>query len=99
MMKCNGTGGTVLIFRKSSPSHLIFLGFSCKYTQHSWDEGLLEIQMACGVYSVQDSIPKTQRLEMNTSLGETFTISCPDGIQLFSCKKISYYLAIINTDK
>ena len=45
------------------------LGFLCKYTQHSWDEGLLEIQMACGVYSVQDSIPKTQRLEMNTSLG------------------------------
>ena len=33
------------------------LGFLCKYTQHSWDEGLLEIQMACGVYSVQDSIP------------------------------------------
>ena len=45
------------------------LGFLCKFTQHSWDEGLLDIQMACGVYSVQDSIPKTQRLEMNTSLG------------------------------
>ena len=135
-VKCNGTGGTALIFRKSSPSHLILigmdtefltaqqsedlqrlsgnpspfseeelkdfylklarlvnpgacspkrtdfevlsilskdlkrnLGFLCKYTQHSWDEGLLEIQMACGVYSVQDSISKAQRLEMNTSLG------------------------------
>ena len=46
------------------------LGFLCKYTQHSWDEGLLEIQMACGVYSVQDSIQKKERLEMNASLGK-----------------------------
>ena len=113
MVKCNGTGGTALIFRKSSPPHLILicietdfltvqqsedlqklsgnpsplseeelkdfylklarlvnpnacsanrsdfevlnilckdlkrnLGILCKYTQHAWDEGILEIQMA-----------------------------------------------------
>lgn len=46
------------------------LGILCKYTQHAWDEGILEIQMACGVYSVQDSIQKKERLDMNASLGK-----------------------------
>lgn len=34
------------------------LGILCKYTQHAWDESMLEIQTACGICSVQDSIPK-----------------------------------------
>jgi len=46
------------------------LGILCKYTQHAWDEGMLEIQTACGICSVQDSIPKKERLEMNVSLGK-----------------------------
>lgn len=46
------------------------LGILYKYTQHAWDEGMLEIQTACGVCSVQDSIPKKERLEMNASLGK-----------------------------
>ena len=46
------------------------LGLLYKYTQHAWDEGILEIQMACGVYSIQDSIQKKERLEMNASLGK-----------------------------
>ena len=46
------------------------LGILCKYTQHARDEGMLEIQIACGVYSVQDNIQKKERLEMNTSLGK-----------------------------
>ncbi|WP_075558919.1 hypothetical protein [Parabacteroides timonensis] len=46
------------------------LGLLYKYTQHAWDQGMLEIQMACGVYSVQDSIQKKERLEMNASLGK-----------------------------
>ena len=46
------------------------LGVLGKYTGHAWEEGILEIQMACGTYSVQDAIPKKDRLEMNTSLGK-----------------------------
>lgn len=46
------------------------LGILCKYTQHEWSEGMLEIQTACGVYSVQDSIQKKERLQMNASLGK-----------------------------
>lgn len=46
------------------------LGILCKYTQHAWDEGIQEIQMACGVYSVQDTMPKKERLEVNASLGK-----------------------------
>lgn len=46
------------------------LGILCKYTQHAWDEGMQEIQMACGAYSVQDTMPKKERLEVNASLGK-----------------------------
>ncbi|MFV0581849.1 MAG: hypothetical protein ACK5N4_07370 [Parabacteroides gordonii] len=46
------------------------LGILCKYTQHAWDEGIQEIQMACGAYSVQDTMPKKERLEVNASLGK-----------------------------
>ena len=46
------------------------LGILCKYTQHAWDEGMPEIQMACGAYSVQDTIQKKERMEVNVSLGK-----------------------------
>lgn len=46
------------------------LGLLSKYTQHEWGEGVLEIQTACGTYSVQDAIPKKDRLELNAALGK-----------------------------
>ncbi|MCD8271037.1 MAG: hypothetical protein LUD46_23235 [Parabacteroides sp.] len=46
------------------------LGMLCKYTQHAWDEGIPEIQTVCGVYLVQDSIQRKERLQINTSLGK-----------------------------
>lgn len=46
------------------------LGVVSLYTQHMWSEGIPEIQTACGTYSIQDSIPKIDRLKMNTSLGK-----------------------------
>lgn len=46
------------------------VGLLGKYTQHEWGEGVLEIQTACGTYSVQDAIPKKDRLEMNVALGK-----------------------------
>ncbi|MCD8270016.1 MAG: hypothetical protein LUD46_17240 [Parabacteroides sp.] len=45
------------------------LGVIGHFTQHKWGDGILEIQMACATYTVQDSIPKKDRLEMNASLG------------------------------
>lgn len=55
------------ILRSELKKNLGILGL---YTQHVWGEGMLEIQMACGTYCVQDAIPKKDRLEMNTTLGK-----------------------------
>lgn len=46
------------------------LGIVGKYVQHDWGEGIQEIQTACGTYSVQDSIPKIDRIELNAALGK-----------------------------
>lgn len=53
--------------RKDLKKHLATLS---KHTQHARDEGIPEIQTACGFYSVQDSIQKKERLEMNVALGK-----------------------------
>ena len=36
---------------------------------HPWDEGIAEIQISCGVYSLQDNLSKEKRMQMNTSTG------------------------------
>lgn len=38
--KCNGTGGTALIFRKSSPSHLILIGMDTEFLTAQQSEDL-----------------------------------------------------------
>lgn len=55
------------ILRKELKKTLGLLG---QYAQHEWGEGVLEIQTACGTYSVQDAIPKKDRLDMNAALGK-----------------------------
>ena len=37
---------------------------------HPWDEGIAEIQISCGVYSLQDNLSKEKRMQMNTSTGK-----------------------------
>lgn len=37
---------------------------------HPWDEGIAEIQISCGVYSLQDNLSKKERMQMNTSMGK-----------------------------
>ena len=37
---------------------------------HPWDEGIAEIQISCGVYSLQDNLSKEKRMQMNTSMGK-----------------------------
>ena len=37
---------------------------------HPWDEGIAEIQISCGVYSLQDNLSKKERMQMNTSTGK-----------------------------
>lgn len=46
------------------------LGILNKFVQHDWGEGILEIQTACGAYSMQDAIPQKDRLELNAALGK-----------------------------
>lgn len=46
------------------------LGLLVQFAQHDWGEGIQEIQTACGTYSVQDAIPKMDRLELNVALGK-----------------------------
>ena len=37
---------------------------------HPWDEGIAEIQISCGAYSIQDNLSKEKRMQMNTSTGK-----------------------------
>lgn len=37
---------------------------------HAWNEGIAEIQISCGVYSIQDNLSKKERMQMNTSTGK-----------------------------
>ena len=37
---------------------------------YPWDEGIAEIQISCGVYSLQDNLSKEKRMQMNTSTGK-----------------------------
>ena len=39
-------------------------------TMHAWDDGMAEIQISCGVYSLQDNLSKKERMQMNTSMGK-----------------------------
>ena len=38
--------------------------------QNHTDEGIAEIQISCGVYSLQDNLSKEKRMQMNTSTGK-----------------------------
>lgn len=37
---------------------------------HPWNEGIAEIQISCGAYSIQDNLSKKERMQMNTSTGK-----------------------------
>ena len=37
---------------------------------HPWDEGIAEIQISCGAYSIQDNLSKEKRMQMKTSTGK-----------------------------
>ena len=37
---------------------------------HPWDEGIAEIQISCGAYSIQDNLSKKERIQMNAAMGK-----------------------------
>ena len=39
-------------------------------TMHAWDDGIPEILLSCGAYSLQDDLNKKTRMQMNASMGK-----------------------------
>ena len=39
-------------------------------TMHAWDDGMAEILLSCGAYSIQDDLNKKTRMQMNASMGK-----------------------------
>ena len=39
-------------------------------TMHAWDDGIAEILLSCGAYSIQDDLNKKTRMQMNASMGK-----------------------------
>ena len=37
---------------------------------HAWDDGIPEILLSCGAYSLQDDLNKKTRMQMNASMGK-----------------------------
>lgn len=37
---------------------------------HAWDDGMAEIQVSCGAYSIQDNLNKKERMQMNAAVGK-----------------------------
>ena len=37
---------------------------------HAWDDGMAEILLSCGAYSIQDDLNKKTRMQMNASMGK-----------------------------
>lgn len=53
------------------------MGALTHLTMHAWDDGIPEILLSCGAYSLQDDLNKKTRMQMNASMGKHLQFLTP----------------------